>query len=50
MDGWEEDISPEDAFSDVLAAAKDYVRRIEEILGVGVSIGPARDRTLFVGR
>ena len=51
MDGWCEDITSADAFSDLPAAAKDYVHRIEEILGVGigiVSIGPKRSQVLFV--
>ena len=51
MDGWCEDITSADAFSDLPAAAKDYVHRIEEILGVTVgivSIGPKRSQVLFV--
>ena len=51
-DGWDEDISMTGTFSDLPAAAQDYVRRIEEILGVGigiVSIGPKRKQVLSVG-
>ena len=51
-DGWGEDISMTGTFSDLPAAAQDYVHRIEEILGVGigiVSIGPKRKQVLSVG-
>jgi adenylosuccinate synthase len=51
-EGWNEDISLASTFSDLPAAAQDYVRRIEEILGVGigiVSIGPKRKQVLSVG-
>ena len=49
MDGWVQDISVVDAFSDLPAAAQDYVRRIEEILKVDVGIisnGPKRDQII----
>jgi adenylosuccinate synthase len=49
MDGWQQDISAVDAFSDMPDAAQDYVRRIEEILKVDVMIvsnGPKRDQIL----
>ena len=51
-DGWDGDISMTGTFSDLPAAAQDYVHRIEEILGVGigiVSIGPKRKQVLSVG-
>lgn len=49
MAGWTEDISGARTFSDLPEAARAYVRRIEEIAGVPVtlvSVGPARDQTV----
>ncbi|HIE32091.1 MAG TPA: adenylosuccinate synthase [Methanosarcinales archaeon] len=49
MDGWDLDISIVDAFSDLPAAAQDYVCRIEEILKVDIRIvsnGPKRDQMI----
>ena len=47
--GWAEDISTARSFSDLPEAARAYVRRLEELGGVPVtlvSVGPARDETV----
>jgi len=49
MEGWDQDISNITEFSDLPSTAQEYVRRIERILGVYVSIvsiGPRRDQVL----
>ncbi len=49
MPGWFEDLSGCRAFSDLPAAARDYVSRIEEISGAPVTaigVGPGRDATV----
>jgi adenylosuccinate synthase len=49
MPGWVEDISGARTFADLPKAAQSYVRRIEEIAGVPVtlvSVGPERDQTV----
>lgn len=50
LPGWTEDISTMSTWEELPEAARNYVRRIEELLGVPVSIvsvGPERDQTLF---
>lgn len=50
LPGWREDIGGARSFSDLPAAAQDYVRRIEGIAGVPVtmiSVGPERDQTAW---
>jgi adenylosuccinate synthase len=49
LPGWTADISDARAFSDLPSEAQEYVRRIEEIGGVPVtlvSVGPSRDQTV----
>ena len=49
LPGWSEDISAARSFEDLPAAARAYVRRLEELAGVPVSaigVGPGRDQTL----
>ena len=50
MPGWKEDISQCTSYDALPQAAKDYVDRLEEILGatiVMVSVGPEREKTLM---
>ena len=47
--GWSGDISSARSFEDLPAEAREYVRRIEEVSGVPVtlvSVGPSRDQTV----
>jgi adenylosuccinate synthase len=49
IEGWQEDISGARTFGDLPDACQAYVRRIEEMSGVPVtlvSVGPARDQTV----
>lgn len=49
LPGWDTDISSARTFEDLPAAAQDYVRAIEDMVGVRVSavgVGPDRDATL----
>ncbi len=49
--GWEEDLTEVNAFEDLPEAAQDYIRRIEELVGVPIkvaSVGPAREQSLEV--
>ncbi|HFQ90410.1 MAG TPA: adenylosuccinate synthase [Desulfobulbus sp.] len=49
--GWNEEISGVRAFDELPTAARDYVRRIEDITGVApviVSVGPDREETLLL--
>jgi adenylosuccinate synthase len=49
MDGWQEDISKARAFEDLPNNAQAYVKKIEEFVGIPVSIisvGPERDQTI----
>jgi len=51
VDGWHDDISKVRQFEDLPAAARDYIRRIEDITGVEpviVSVGPDREETLLL--
>lgn len=50
MPGWSEDISGCRAYADLPQATRNYIGRIEEILGIPVSIvsvGPDRDQTIL---
>jgi adenylosuccinate synthase len=50
MPGWQEDISGCRAYAELPKATRDYIARIEEILGIPVSIvsvGPDRDQTIL---
>ncbi|MCF8106846.1 MAG: adenylosuccinate synthetase, partial [Desulfohalobiaceae bacterium] len=50
LPGWEEDISGVRSWNSLPKAARVYIERIEEVLGVGVSmvsVGPDREQTLF---
>ncbi len=49
--GWEEDLSGITDFDGLPTAARDYIRRLEELVGVPIgfaSVGPAREQTLAV--
>jgi adenylosuccinate synthase len=49
FDGWKEDITGARTFDDLPAAAKAYVRSLEELSGARISaigVGPGRDQTL----
>ena len=49
--GWECDIDAVSTLEDLPAAARDYVRRVEELAGVPVSfvsVGPARDQAIVL--
>jgi len=51
VDGWDQDISVVRSFEDLPQAARDYVKRIEDISGVApviVSVGPDREETLLL--
>lgn len=50
VSGWSEDISGIDSFDDLPENAKNYVLKIEELLGIPitiVSVGPDRKQTIF---
>lgn len=50
MPGWTEDISGCRAYGQLPQATRDYIARIEEVLGIPVSIvsvGPDRDQTIL---
>jgi adenylosuccinate synthase len=47
--GWQEDVSGCRSFDELPQAARDYIGRIEEILGVPatiISVGPDREQTI----
>jgi adenylosuccinate synthase len=49
--GWNEELGDVTAYEDLPVAAQDYVRRLEELVGVRISvasIGPGREQSLFV--
>ena len=51
LEGWHEEIDESRSFEDLPKQAQAYVRRIEELVGVPVSVvsvGPARDQSLLV--
>jgi adenylosuccinate synthase len=52
LDGWMEEIDEATSFEDLPKEARTYVQRLEELIGVPVSvvsIGPAREQSLPVG-
>ena len=53
LEGWHEEIDESQTFEDLPKQAQGYVRRMEELVGVPVSIvsvGPAREQSLQVAR
>jgi adenylosuccinate synthase len=53
LPGWQVDVERAERIEDLPAAARDYVRFIEEFTGVHVSfvsVGPARDQTVVLPR
>jgi len=49
--GWGEDLAGVGQWDDLPVSAQDYVRRLEQLMGVPirvVSVGPAREQTLEV--
>jgi adenylosuccinate synthase len=49
LPGWERDISAARAFDDLPRAARVYVTRVEELVGVPatlISVGPEREQTI----
>ena len=52
LPGWRSPTTEARAFSDLPEAARDYIRRLEELLGCPmgiVSVGPHRDETIVRG-
>ncbi|MEA2521736.1 MAG: adenylosuccinate synthase, partial [Actinomycetota bacterium] len=52
LEGWDEEIDEAQTFEDLPKQARDYVRRMEELVDVPVSVvsvGPAREQSLPVG-
>jgi adenylosuccinate synthase len=52
LDGWMEEVDEANTFEDLPKAAREYVRRIEELVEVPVSVvsvGPAREQSLPAG-
>jgi len=50
MPGWTEDISAVESYDDLPETARDYVERLEDLLGVdisAVSVGAGREQTIF---
>jgi len=48
--GWDEEITEIKDFQNLPAKAKDYIQRVEELIGIPIKIigvGPRRDQTLF---
>ncbi|MCJ7832622.1 MAG: adenylosuccinate synthetase, partial [Actinobacteria bacterium] len=51
LKGWDEDISGITEFDELPQAAQDYLRRLEELVGVPIriaSVGPSREQSLSV--
>jgi len=51
MEGWDQPIGAVKKFADLPAAARQYVRRLEEIVGaeiILVSVGPGREQTILL--
>jgi len=51
-EGWDEEIDEAQSFEDLPKQAQTYVRRMEELVGVPVSVvsvGPSREQSLTVG-
>jgi adenylosuccinate synthase len=52
LEGWEEEIGAATSFGDLPAAARKYLERIQELVGVQVgvvSVGPGREQSLTAG-
>jgi adenylosuccinate synthase len=52
LEGWEDEIGGATAFGDLPAAARKYLERVEELVGVAigvVSVGPGREQSLTSG-
>lgn len=50
LPGWESDISSVRNYQDLPQAARNYVERIEEVVGVPIhyiGVGPGRDALIF---
>jgi adenylosuccinate synthase len=50
LPGWENDISSVRIYKDLPQAARDYVERIEEVVGVPIhyiGVGPGRDALII---
>jgi adenylosuccinate synthase len=50
LPGWNEDVSTVRTYADLPAAAKNYVQRLEQLIGVPItmiSVGPDRNATLM---
>jgi len=50
MPGWTEDISSVESYEDLPETARDYVERLEDLLGVdisAISVGAGREQTIF---
>lgn len=51
VDGWHEDISGAREFSDLPVQAQNYVKRLEDLIGIrisGIGVGPSREQTVMV--
>jgi adenylosuccinate synthase len=52
LEGWDEEIGTATSFGDLPAAARKYLERIQELVGVQVgvvSVGPGREQSLTAG-
>jgi adenylosuccinate synthase len=52
LEGWDEEIGAASSFGDLPAAARKYLERIQELVGVPVgvvSVGPGREQSLIPG-
>jgi len=52
LEGWDEEIGATTSFDDLPAAARKYLERIQELVGVQVvvvSVGPGREQSLTAG-
>jgi len=52
LEGWQDEIGGATAFGDLPAAARTYLERLEELVGVAigvVSVGPGREQSLMAG-
>ena len=52
LEGWDEEIGAATSFGDLPAAARKYLERIQELVGVQVgvvSVGPGREQSLTAG-
>lgn len=51
LPGWSEDISAARSFADLPVNCRDYVKRLEELIGCrisGIGVGPARDQVVLI--